>query len=85
MREKIKRVTRKCTCCDGTGRVELTGVYADTYAMLSDIGRETNGAGLAIVAGCSPTAMCNRLAALERLGVATSRRYGRQRLFKAAW
>lgn len=72
----------KCKCCAGTGSIELTGVYADTLALLRKAG-ETSGASLAKVAGCKSTAMNNRLAALEGHGLATSRPYGRLRLFRA--
>ena len=72
----------RCNYCDGTGVVKLTGVWADTLALLRQHGREVAGADLARVAKCQATAMCNRLVALERLGLATSRRYGRKRLFR---
>jgi hypothetical protein len=72
-----------CLCCRGTGRVPLTGVYADTLDLLRRSG-EVCGAALARAAGCKPSAMNNRLAALERPGLAVSRRYGRLRLFRAA-
>jgi DNA-binding transcriptional ArsR family regulator len=38
---------------------------------------------LSVKDGCAPTAMNNRLAALERMGLATSRRYGRIRFYRA--
>ncbi len=72
----------KCPCCQGTGRVELTGVYAETLDMLRTTG-EAHAARLAHAAGCRATAMNQRLAALERLGAAASRRFGRLRLFRA--
>jgi hypothetical protein len=36
---------------------------------------------LAVIDNCQPTAMNNRLAALERLGLAVSERYGRKRMY----
>lgn len=71
-----------CSCCRGTGCVELTGEYLVTYRKLLEVGEQT-GAALAAMLGTKPTAMNNRLAALERLGLATSRRWGRKRLFTA--
>jgi hypothetical protein len=66
-----------CTHCGGTGSVELSGVYADTLALVI---RKPglNGSALAKIARCKATAMNNRLKALERLGVATGKRYGRE-------
>ncbi len=72
-----------CPCCGGTGLRPLTGVYAETLALLRAAG-EATGADLARRVGCKATAMNNRLAALERLGLAVSRRYGRLRLYRAA-
>jgi DNA-binding transcriptional ArsR family regulator len=73
-----------CPCCKGTGRVEMSGVIADTLALLRRQGGEVTGAALARLDGCKPTAMNNRLAYLERRGLVTSRRYGRVRLYRAA-
>lgn len=42
------------------------------------------GADLAVIAKCKPTAMNNRLAALERHGLATSYVVGRRRFFQAS-
>lgn len=70
-----------CPHCRGSGRIPLTGVYADTLELLRANG-EATGADLARVEGCKATAMNNRLAMLERHGLATSRRYGRQRLYR---
>lgn len=72
-----------CPGCRGTGRKELTGVYAETFALLRGRRREITGAELARMVHCKPTAMNNRLAALERLELATSRRCGRLRLYRA--
>ena len=73
---------RRCSCCNGTGRVLLTGVYAETLALLRHQDGEVTGADLARLIGCKKTAMNNRLAALEKHGLATSRRWGRKRLYK---
>lgn len=73
-----------CTHCGGAGRVKLSGVYADTLALL--ITRPgLNGAELAKVFGCKATAMNNRLKALERHGLARGKRYGRQVTWRALW
>ena len=72
-----------CPHCSGTGKVELTGVYADTLRLLEMQSLEVTGAALARAAKCKATAMNNRLAALERMGLAASRRYGRKRLYMA--
>ena len=74
--------TVKCKACGGTGTIELTGVYAETLALLRSSG-EISGAALARTAGVKPTAMNNRLAVLAKHGLARSRPYGRQRLYKA--
>lgn len=66
-----------CTRCNGTGSTEITGVYAETLALLI-CNRGLNGAELATIAGCKPTAMNQRLKALEKLGVAKGQKYGRE-------
>ena len=76
-----------CSHCKGTGRVALTGVYAET---LRGLRRLTKAYGYCVanqhakLFGCNATALCNRLAALERLGFATSERFGRERRFRAS-
>lgn len=72
-----------CPWCRGTGKFAVTGVYADTLALLRKQSCEVTGAVLAYAAGCKATTMNNRLSALERHGLATSRRYGVKRLYKA--
>ena len=72
----------RCPCCSGNGVIELTGVYLETLVLLRQQDEEVTAADLSKRDGCNATAMNNRLAALERLGLATSRRYGRKRLFK---
>lgn len=69
-----------CTHCQGTGAVELTGVYAETLTLLIR-SPGLNGAELAGLDGCKATTMCNRLKAMERRGVARGERYGRQILW----
>jgi DNA-binding transcriptional ArsR family regulator len=71
----------KCKFCNGNGKMELTGVCAETLDLLDATG-EASGADLAKAAGCKATAMNQRLSYLENHGLATSRRYGRKRLFK---
>ncbi len=75
--------TITCPHCQGHGVLPLTGVYADTLALLRGQRGEVTGAEVGRLAGCSNEAACNRLAALEKHGLATSRRYGRKRLYKA--
>ena len=75
--------TIPCGCCRGTGRIPLTGRYAETLALLRKQKREVSGAELARLAGIRGEAMCNRLVPLERHGLATSRRDGVRRMWKA--
>lgn len=78
----MPRIVVICSTCQGAGKVDLNGVYADTLKLLRKCG-EATGAELARIDGCAATAMNNRLAALERHGLARSRRYGRKRLYTA--
>ena len=74
------KVTIKCGCCKGTGRVPLTGTYKKTLALLKQATRnkpEAYAASLAQIDGCNATAMNNRLARLVELGLAKARRDGR--------
>lgn len=73
------RVT--CSCCGGSGFIVLTGEYRLTLERLRELGGERTGAELGRDMGIKATAANNRLAALERLGLATSRWYGRKRLY----
>lgn len=72
-----------CGHCKGTGKVEFNGAHADTLILLRHQKKEVTGTELAKITGCKGTAMNNRLAMLEKHGLATSRRYGRERLYKA--
>lgn len=71
-----------CPCCGGSGKLDLTGGYLETYRALAAAG-ETWAAKLAAELGCKATAANNRLAGLEAKGLAVSRRWGRRRLFTA--
>ena len=76
----------RCSCCRGTGKVPVTGVYAET---LHGLRRMTRARGYVVAnrdAGwflCEPTALNNRLAWLEKNGLAKSEKFGRQRRFVA--
>ncbi len=76
-------VTIRCHLCNGTGHALLTGECLTTLIALAERTGETTGAELAKSMGVKATAMNNRLAALERHGLVTSRRWGRKRLYKA--
>jgi hypothetical protein len=74
-----------CGHCGGSGRIELTGICADTLDYLRRIKEPICGAELAkLFDGCTNMAMCNRLVVLEKYGYAKSTRYGRMRLWVAA-
>lgn len=79
----MTEVRIQCPCCRGAGTVELTGEYLETLKELLRLGREITGAELGRLMGVKPTAMNNRLARLEEIGVAVSRRWGRRRLYRA--
>jgi hypothetical protein len=76
-----KKITVPCGHCKGCGRIELSGEYLATFERLRSLGTEATGAELGPLMGVQATAMNNRLAALERLGLVASRRHGRMRLF----
>jgi hypothetical protein len=80
----MNKVTVMCECCQGKGTREVTGKYAEALHMVRRARREVTGAELARIEGCKPTAMNMRLAALERIGLLVSRRYGRLRLYRPA-
>jgi hypothetical protein len=76
-------ITRRCSFCRGAGKVEVGPVSAATLRLLARQRGEVSGAALARQDGCKATTMNNRLAALERMGLATSRTAGRLRLYRA--
>lgn len=77
-----------CSCCKGSGRIPLTGIYADTLKII----RRRWVAGYYIVARrdadnwfqCNPTALSNRLKWLERNGLLVSETYGREKRYRPA-
>ena len=73
---------RECPTCHGAGKIPWTGIYADTLEFLRSQTEELNGAQLARLAGIKPTAMCNRLVTLQRMGFALGRRYGKECLWR---
>jgi hypothetical protein len=81
-----RNATTTCSHCKGTGQAPIPDVYQVTLDKLQRMTR----VGTACVAvraaeyfGCSPTALNNRLAWLERHGFATSERFGRERRYRA--
>lgn len=74
--------TRTYSHCDGSGCVLITGVYADTLVLLRRH-PGLNAAALAREAGCTGTAMANRLVFLARFGLARGRKHGRERIWEA--
>lgn len=72
---------RQCGYCQGTGQIKVTGVYAETYAILRKLRRPVVAGRDAELFGCSPTALNNRLAWLESNGFAMSKRFGRERRY----
>jgi DNA-binding IclR family transcriptional regulator len=71
-----------CSHC-GNGRIELTGILADTLELLRRQREEVSAVHLANMDGCRAATMNNRLTTLEGFGFVVSRRYGRFRLFMA--
>jgi len=76
----------ECSACKGTGRVILSGVYADTLRVL----RKRSKQGKHVVANrdaslfcCRGTTLSNRLAWLESHGFAQSKRHGRENRYIA--
>lgn len=72
-----------CSHCAGEGYIELTGIYAKTLGLLRALPAALNGAELAKLAKCNPTAMNNRLVWLEGQGLAERRRNGKESLWRA--
>ncbi len=79
----MKKDTVQCSCCNGSGRIELTGVYADTLKDIRAIDGEIHGAELARKVGCKATAMNNRIAWLADNGFVIVRVYGRKTFVSA--
>ena len=77
-------MNEKCPYCRGSGVVPIGDEYFATYIALTAAG-EIHAAELAkrMSEPCSNEAMCNRLAQLEKKGLATSRRVGRKRMYTA--
>lgn len=82
-KRSTKQDTVPCACCNGSGRIEISGIYADTLRLLRSVGGEIHGAELARRDGCKATAMNNRLAYLVRHGFAVERPYGRKKLYRS--
>ena len=76
-----KRIMVDCGRCRGTGKIPFTGVYAKTLRLLDAQEKPINGADLAAKFGCAPSAMCNRLIALEALGLASAICFGHEKLW----
>jgi DNA-binding transcriptional ArsR family regulator len=85
------KISIPCKRCFGSGHTPVTGIYYDTLMLCRDVdlgkiieweSREMTAAELAKVAKCKPTAMSNRLANLERMGLMTSRRCGVRRFYR---
>lgn len=72
-----------CSRCGGAGKIELTGVFAETLTLLRAQSAALSGVEMAQLANVNPTAMNNRLAWLEAHGFARSEWYGRSRLYRA--
>lgn len=80
----MAKVMVPCGHCQGCGQVELTGDHLLTLQILMEQAGEVSGADMArIIGSVTNEAMCNRLVILERYGLATSRRWGPKRLYKA--
>lgn len=82
MKPRNMKLTKCCPYCNGVGHVEVSPVYKETWFLLKKFG-PISGAELSRHDGCKETAMNNRLAVLEELGLARSQTYGRLRLFEA--
>lgn len=77
------KVYRTCTCCNGAGVVEISGVYLDTLRLLRGQKSPRSGADLARLAGCTGEAMANRLQRLAELDLARYQPAGRRKLWTA--
>jgi hypothetical protein len=72
-----------CTGCGGAGRVPLSRDHALVLRWLRRLGDTTAGAlcAMKLFQHVTHTAMCNRLAYLERAGFAASQRRGRRKVY----
>lgn len=77
-------VALTCPHCRGTGRTTLSPAYAATWEVLKHRADEFTAASLAESWAVPATRVNNQLAALERHGLLTSRRAGRERWFRVA-
>jgi hypothetical protein len=75
-----------CPHCNGSGEIELTGVYAETLQTLRKLckkqGRQVIAHQDAKHFGCEPTALSNRLRWLEDHDLAQSTRHGKIRMYQ---
>lgn len=82
MKRRDLPLSKCCPYCLGSGSVRVSPIYKSTWLLLKKHG-PISGAALSRYDGCKETAMNNRLAALEELGLARSQTCGRLRLFEA--
>ncbi|MEN3329110.1 MAG: hypothetical protein V7638_3917, partial [Acidobacteriota bacterium] len=68
-----------CTHCGGSGRLQLRGIYLDTFNVLSQQKAAVTARALAIMCNCKVTAMKARLNYLERTGLVKHERIERER------
>lgn len=82
MSKKTERKQPEVPCphCNGRGTVVLSGVHADTLALVRKQ-PGLNGAQLAAIAKCKATAMNNRLQYLRKFGLVGCDEYGREKLW----
>lgn len=76
-----------CRCCNGTGKAELTGEYAETFKVFKQLvkdGEEVTGAEFGRTMKIKPTAMNNRLKQLASYGLLVARPHGRKTFYRVA-
>ena len=77
----MPEITTKCTACGGSGKTPLS---AHLKEALNIVGRYCPDAAVSDMAsflGITPTAMCNRLASLVRLGLIHAKQDGKRKLY----
>lgn len=80
---KRKVMTVECSCCGGSGRREVTGVYLQTYNTVRSL-IESVAVEFVIANrdcrhfGCRGTSLSNRLAWLQENGLLRGERFGRE-------